>query len=779
MPSNPRIGPPVHSQFGKSVYFQLLYNRAIVSEYTFPINPEEFNFSRPERVRVVQTLGFPFVDEYGLGLPTINMRGTTGWHLRSSIGMDGYEAYKALRQDIHDRFYTLRAEKLELGIDPDTIQLRLYNNVDDSAFIVVPTEFRLLRSKSRPLLYQYDLNFIVIRDLTKYWRDTSEADTLVDWLKALLDGRIDILDEAINALYEIAPGLKNLVDATKKFIQTARAVLTIAGRTSAIVAKALRDIAQFGDDALNLVRDSQAFINDLGLPIVNAVNTLITVYNEIKCYLSKGIKEHWLPDFSGIYGTTDCAATRGVASGFKTMEPASSALDWIVGLQEAAKNTDVANAVSFVSPEDKLLSRNTTAPLLIDESFTSEGDKLTGKVASIDSKSKALNALNDLGDILNLVEANPHYENTESEEITENLQKIENVKTVKVKADDTLEEIALRELGDASKWRDIAALNRIVIASPLTILVPKLDITINVVSVAAGQTFIDLPSPVADLYAGDRARIKGASGKSLWFTVKSVSDNVLGFDETFSEAMTGPLTLTRFVNVASYGLYDYTTHLSQPFSTGEKTMYLDEVKDIYAGYALNLRTSTQTRSFTVLQVNYFERTVLLTETNTFDFEAGAQVEIYDTESRLHRLEEGLDLYLPMNIVSDQTSRDVFGADIRLDKNGHLDVGEAGDFVTVEGYENLKQAIEHRVVTPYGSLVYHPNYGSGLPAMIGEKNRSVGMGMARAALFESLSREPRINGITESCVEVSGDKIVIEVTVIPVEEKTPLDLNLVL
>lgn len=185
---------PTHQQYGRVVVFMLFSGGAFTafpdSTVILPINPEEFTLQRPERVSVVQTLGDPFVDEFGTGLTTINIRGTTGWRTRLALGskigigaiststfginpgvgvaaVDGYEAYRQLHREIFDTYFSQRKEMVRWGRDPDEVNLILLNTVDNLAFNVVPTEFRLLRSRSRPQLYQYDLNFTVREDLSE------------------------------------------------------------------------------------------------------------------------------------------------------------------------------------------------------------------------------------------------------------------------------------------------------------------------------------------------------------------------------------------------------------------------------------------------------------------------------------------------------------------------------------------------------------------------------------------------------------------------------------
>ena len=66
----------------------------------------------------------------------------------------------------------------------------------------------------------------------------------------------------------------------------------------------------------------------------------------------------------------------------------------------------------------------------------------------------------------------------------------------------------------------------------------------------------------------------------------------------------------------------------------------------------------------------------------------------------------------------------------------------GDFGTVEGKDNLGQALIRRLLTPKGELAAlgHPAYGSRLHEVIGEPNTETTRNLAKLFVLEALKAE---------------------------------------
>jgi phage baseplate assembly protein W len=78
-----------------------------------------------------------------------------------------------------------------------------------------------------------------------------------------------------------------------------------------------------------------------------------------------------------------------------------------------------------------------------------------------------------------------------------------------------------------------------------------------------------------------------------------------------------------------------------------------------------------------------------------------------------------------------------------------------DYDTIEGRDNLGQAILMRLLTPRGELeeLGHPEYGSRLHELLGTPNTETRRSLAKLFVLEALAQEPRVAKVLE--VTVSG------------------------
>ncbi|WP_028590364.1 hypothetical protein [Paenibacillus massiliensis] len=143
-----------------------------ITLHTLLVNPSEFVQDEAGRGNVVQTLGGAYVADFGAGLPTVTLSGTTGYSKRTSAEakeLDGYEEFIKFRSEIFRKF--LQAN------DPQHA-LFWYNWEDNEYYEIHPQNFRLQRSKSEPLLYRYEFRFTCLRRLVK-----TRKEAMSDYLK--------------------------------------------------------------------------------------------------------------------------------------------------------------------------------------------------------------------------------------------------------------------------------------------------------------------------------------------------------------------------------------------------------------------------------------------------------------------------------------------------------------------------------------------------------------------------------------------------------------------
>jgi phage baseplate assembly protein W len=79
--------------------------------------------------------------------------------------------------------------------------------------------------------------------------------------------------------------------------------------------------------------------------------------------------------------------------------------------------------------------------------------------------------------------------------------------------------------------------------------------------------------------------------------------------------------------------------------------------------------------------------------------------------------------------------------------------EVADLRTIDGRDNLGQAVIVRLLTPRGELaaLAHPDYGSRLHELIGRQNTETTRNLVKLHILESLAAEPRIEEVVELVV----------------------------
>jgi phage baseplate assembly protein W len=104
-----------------------------------------------------------------------------------------------------------------------------------------------------------------------------------------------------------------------------------------------------------------------------------------------------------------------------------------------------------------------------------------------------------------------------------------------------------------------------------------------------------------------------------------------------------------------------------------------------------------------------------------------------------------------------------------------------DLALSSDLDNLRQAIEIRLLTPKGELapLGHADYGSRLPELIGRQNTETTRNLAKLYVIEALKQERRIQKIV--AVDVSpapGERHLIRILlqVLPIAAQTVIDLG---
>lgn len=101
-----------------------------------------------------------------------------------------------------------------------------------------------------------------------------------------------------------------------------------------------------------------------------------------------------------------------------------------------------------------------------------------------------------------------------------------------------------------------------------------------------------------------------------------------------------------------------------------------------------------------------------------------------------------------------TSEDVFKRDVVLSTKRLQESN--GDFATVSGRENLRQALTHRVSTDEGELIFHPVYGCRIHELKGARNDPAMNLLGRKFVERAVLAEPRVSRVIAATASVDGD-----------------------
>lgn len=271
----------------------------------------------PSRLNVQQTLGGAWADSFGAGVPTIQISGHTGWRPTFGSG-DGGTRFQELYDQVYLQWHERRAAAIQSGIDPDLVKLVFADALDDFTVVVAPMNFTLRRSRSRPLLYQYQINLTVVGE------DVDGG--LLGGLGGLLDGGIlesvglESLIQSVNRITQAINDVqrwidRNLVAPVKSFMnQTARLYGAVRGAIAAIdgVAGSLISIAQMTAQAgINLFRTFAAVASIPSLAKARLMQ-IAGAYTNIWCVLWNALRQQiYYPDYSPLFGASNCSSTSG------------------------------------------------------------------------------------------------------------------------------------------------------------------------------------------------------------------------------------------------------------------------------------------------------------------------------------------------------------------------------------------------------------------------------------------------------------------------------------
>lgn len=137
--------------------------------------------------------------------------------------------------------------------------------------------------------------------------------------------------------------------------------------------------------------------------------------------------------------------------------------------------------------------------------------------------------------------------------------------------------------------------------------------------------------------------------------------------------------------------------------------------------------------------------------------------VYPPDTKVARL--GDTILIPLEIegsdvIDNISENDSYGIDLLLTTNktdlSMIQIGEfkenQGDLKTTQGRDTLIQDLTHRLMTEKGSLLLHPDYGSDLLKIIGEKTYIGWEQKVIIEIMKTMMSDPRVENVQDVTFE---------------------------
>jgi hypothetical protein len=321
--------PPTDQRAGvRPIAFVLDNAGAIGSPVTLPIRPEDLTRNEPSRVAVHQTLGRTvsgWADNFGEGLPSVTIAGHTGWGAGGRP--DGVKAFTDLNKLVQHDYHAAKQAAIDGGRDPAAVKLIFVDMLDDFCWSVAPTQFILRRSKSRPLLFQYNITLQAVSTsvddplvllpnsggftagMTALGGVLGKLESFVGKIKAMVSTAVGYISGVLSPIASAAHQFMSV--STSVFRLTSDAVGAIAGGASAVTNNLIGIAGDLAKTGVNVFRTLSA-ITGLPSQLKADLSKVAGAFNEVLCIFKNSLKAKQLyEDYSPLYGASNCSSTTG------------------------------------------------------------------------------------------------------------------------------------------------------------------------------------------------------------------------------------------------------------------------------------------------------------------------------------------------------------------------------------------------------------------------------------------------------------------------------------
>lgn len=305
------LGTPPSQKAGVRPISFVMVDKSVAGGYTssvsLTIRPEELTRTDVSRMTVQQTLGGAWADDFGPGLSTINIAGHTGW--RGAGGSDGMALFSMLKNQVFDDWHARRNQARRAGKDPSQVQLTFADALDSNTDIVAPMNFVLRRSKSRPLLMQFQISMISLQ--IPFVDTAASAASMLNDLG--LTSLASAVTEISNAIGQVKNFInQNIIAPVTAFMHTAVSVFNaVMTASNAIVGQVLGIATSIAQTGLNLFHTLGA-VASLPSILVGQIMGVAGAFSNVFCVLKNAIKTASVyQDFTALYGASNCSSTVG------------------------------------------------------------------------------------------------------------------------------------------------------------------------------------------------------------------------------------------------------------------------------------------------------------------------------------------------------------------------------------------------------------------------------------------------------------------------------------
>lgn len=308
----------------RPIGFVLDTGKGTPAQLQLNIRPEDLTISEPSRLSVQQTLKGAWADSWGQGLTTISISGHTGWRRSSFTGKDGMEAFKALRKLAFTDWHGQREQRVKDGLDPNGVKLVLADNLDSVTYVIAPQTFVLRRSRSRPLLFQYQISFIKLEDHPDVVLGGMRLPDRLANPSSIFGAAALSLKESTDKIRNLANTISSGIDQSigrpaKAFMNMTAEVLkltqdtvgSVQGSVDIVTGSLIRvatDLSVAGRNIFHTI----AAVQSLPVGIRQSCMEVAAAYSNAYCLLRNAFRGADIyEEYDPFYGASNCSSTAG------------------------------------------------------------------------------------------------------------------------------------------------------------------------------------------------------------------------------------------------------------------------------------------------------------------------------------------------------------------------------------------------------------------------------------------------------------------------------------